>query len=123
MNTGMQSIFLLSRVRNCGYGICVAKTFAFLHGAASRMESTGISGKIQVSEATAQLLKDAGKGDWLQERKDMVKVRFANVYSSCSYSFHSGLRLTSACGTCYQAKGKGVLKVGHKIIMFARTQT
>ena len=75
------------------------------------MESTGISGKIQVSEATAQLLKDAGKGDWLQERKDMVKVRFANEALFYLYSLDSGLRLTSARGTCYQAKGKGVLKV------------
>jgi hypothetical protein len=39
---------------------------------ASRMESTGQPGCIQVSEDTAQLIRDAGKGDWLTPRKELV---------------------------------------------------
>mgnify|MGYP003866110729 CR=1 FL=1 len=39
---------------------------------ASRMESTGVRDRIQVSEATAELLRKAGKGAWLKNREDEV---------------------------------------------------
>ena len=39
------------------------------------MESCGIAGQIQVSNTTADLLKAAGKGGWLKERKDMVEAK------------------------------------------------
>ena len=39
---------------------------------AARMESTGKPGRIQVSEATAQCLRDAGKHSWLTRRSDSV---------------------------------------------------
>jgi hypothetical protein len=39
---------------------------------ASRMESNGAKGRIQVSEATANLLIAAGKKHWLQEREDAI---------------------------------------------------
>ncbi|KAG7337351.1 family 3 adenylate cyclase, partial [Nitzschia inconspicua] len=42
---------------------------------AARMESTGILGKIQLSHSTAELLKDAGKGSWIQPRKDVVTAK------------------------------------------------
>lgn len=39
---------------------------------ASRMESTGQRGRIQVSYSTAVLLTEAGKEHWLMERSDLV---------------------------------------------------
>jgi aminoglycoside phosphotransferase len=39
---------------------------------ASRMESTGQSGRIQVSETTAQLLRDAGRENWLQDETSVA---------------------------------------------------
>ena len=36
---------------------------------ASRMESTGSPGRIHLSRESARLLKEAGKGDWLLQRK------------------------------------------------------
>lgn len=42
---------------------------------ASRMESTGHAGKIQVSEVTANLIAKAGHHDWLIKRKGTVAVK------------------------------------------------
>jgi len=42
---------------------------------ASRMESTGKPGKIQMSHDTAELLKAAGKGGWLTPREEMVQAK------------------------------------------------
>ena len=42
---------------------------------ASRMESTGQAGKIQVSEVTANLIAKAGNHDWLIKRKGTVTVK------------------------------------------------
>lgn len=42
---------------------------------ASRMESTGVPGRIQVSEETAELLRATGKPHWLQERSDRVSAK------------------------------------------------
>ena len=42
---------------------------------ASRMERTGDAGKIQVSEVTASLLTEAGKGYWLTKRIGTVAVK------------------------------------------------
>ncbi|CAB9506819.1 Receptor-type guanylate cyclase gcy [Seminavis robusta] len=42
---------------------------------ASRMESTGVRNKIQVSQETADLLTAAGKGGWLVPRKDMITAK------------------------------------------------
>ena len=42
---------------------------------AARMESTGRKGKIQVSQATADLLKSGGKGHWLSQRQDKVVAK------------------------------------------------
>jgi len=42
---------------------------------AARMESTGKINKIQVSEATAELLKKARKSHWLHAREEMVEVK------------------------------------------------
>lgn len=42
---------------------------------ASRMESTGIKGRIQVSQDTANLLIKAGKVHWIKERVDRVVAK------------------------------------------------
>ena len=42
---------------------------------ASRMESTGLPGRIQVSEETASEIKEHGKGHWLQQREDRVTAK------------------------------------------------
>lgn len=41
----------------------------------SRMESTSQAGRIQVSESTAELLKDANKGHWLRRREELVEAK------------------------------------------------
>ena len=42
---------------------------------ASRMESTGQTSKIQVSQTTADALIEGGKGHWLKQRKETVKAK------------------------------------------------
>ena len=42
---------------------------------ASRMESTGIPRRIQVSQSTADALILQGKGSWLVPRKDLVVAK------------------------------------------------
>lgn len=43
--------------------------------AASRMESNGVAGKIQCSQATADLLIEAGKNSWISPREDKVHAK------------------------------------------------
>ena len=50
------------------------------------MESTGVKGKIQVSYRTAQILKDAGKEQWLTPRIDMVEAK--GMYALAMWHFH-----------------------------------
>ena len=39
------------------------------------MESTGVGGKIQMSETTAQLILDAGKVSWIKARQETVHAK------------------------------------------------
>lgn len=39
------------------------------------MESTGIKDKIQISQATADLLTEAGKAHWFKGREDLVEAK------------------------------------------------
>ena len=39
------------------------------------MESTGLRNKIHISQETADLLREAGKGHWIEERKDIVVAK------------------------------------------------
>merc|ERR1711871_1337976 len=41
---------------------------------AARMESNGIPNKIQVSQKTADLITNAGKGSWLTAREDLINA-------------------------------------------------
>jgi len=42
---------------------------------ASRMESTGLRDRIQMSATTAQILIDSGKGKWVEKRSQKVEVK------------------------------------------------
>ena len=42
---------------------------------ASRMESTGVPGRIQISQATADILLTEGKEHWLTKREDLVVAK------------------------------------------------
>ena len=42
---------------------------------AARMESTGMPRRVQCSQATAELLRDAGKVGWIESREDTVHAR------------------------------------------------
>lgn len=42
---------------------------------AARMESNGEKGRIQVSEQTADLLMEAGKGSWIRPREDKIEAK------------------------------------------------
>lgn len=42
---------------------------------AARMESTGIRGKIQLSQNTAELLSSAGKSNWVYPREEAVTAK------------------------------------------------
>jgi 3'5'-cyclic nucleotide phosphodiesterase/Adenylate and Guanylate cyclase catalytic domain len=46
---------------------------------ASRMESSGVPGRVHVSAATAALLTDAGKGSWVIPRDDTVSLKGKGV--------------------------------------------
>ncbi len=49
---------------------------------AARMESTGMKGRIQVSETTADILRNSGKGSWLTKRIDQVNAKGKGVLST-----------------------------------------
>lgn len=55
---------------------------ALLFSTASRMESTGVRSKIQVSQSTAEELKKSGKAHWLSERKGGVQAKGKGVMPS-----------------------------------------
>jgi class 3 adenylate cyclase len=42
---------------------------------ASRMESTGLKGCIQLSQQTTDILIEAGKGYWVTPREDKVEAK------------------------------------------------
>ena len=67
---------------------------------AARMESTGVPGRIQVSEETADLIRDGGKDTWLEQRPDGVeakgKGRLATYFLAISNGMGNG---TSSSGS------------------------
>ena len=42
---------------------------------ASRMESTGLKNRIQISQATADILMSTGKGSWIRPREELVQAK------------------------------------------------
>jgi hypothetical protein len=71
------------------------------------MESTGTKGKIQISQATADLINNAGKFHWVQPREDMVNAKGKGVL----HTFWLNPRNSSskASSDCDHQVGKGDL--------------
>jgi hypothetical protein len=61
---------------------------------ASRMESTGLAGKVQISQQTAELLIAAGKSDWLTPRQDKIVTKGGGEMQT--YWLTMGVNLTSS---------------------------
>eukprot|EP00536_Pseudo-nitzschia_multiseries_P010553 jgi/Psemu1/243039/estExt_Genewise1.C_3250021 len=59
---------------------------------ASRMESTGVRGRIQMSATTAQLLIDRGKGKWVEKRPEKVNVKGKGLQETYFFKQTSGKR-------------------------------
>lgn len=76
---------------------------------ASRMESTGEKGRIQVSEATAELLTNAGKSHWIQERVDRIvakgKGELRTFWLEPRKKSRNGSRLDRGGGDGYESPG------------------
>lgn len=53
---------------------------------ASRMESTGMKGKIQISQSTADYLERAGKEHWFEPRDDLISAKGKGKYQ-CAYLY------------------------------------
>ena len=68
---------------------------------ASRMESTGVLGKIQVSQRTADLLVAAGKPHWVKPREDTVLAKGKGVLQTF------WLNLVDSRATCSTASSQG----------------
>ena len=49
---------------------------------ASRMESTGTPGRIQLSKDTADLLAEAGKADWTEAREGTIYAKGKGTYTT-----------------------------------------
>lgn len=47
---------------------------------ASRIESTGVANRIQISQETAELIMDAGKTSWLTQRQDKVHAKGKGMF-------------------------------------------
>ncbi|CAB9521509.1 Receptor-type guanylate cyclase gcy [Seminavis robusta] len=62
---------------------------------ASRMESTGARNRIQMSRETAELLQDAGKGNWVVPRDDPVAVKGKGTLSTFWLQMKVGSRASS----------------------------
>jgi hypothetical protein len=48
----------------------------------ARMESTGMRNRIQLSEETAELLREAGKDDWITPREDAVEAKGIGIINT-----------------------------------------
>ena len=54
---------------------------------AARMESNSAAGRIQLSEDTAKLLKEAGKSAWLRPREDVVMAKGKGAMKTVSLMY------------------------------------
>lgn len=62
---------------------------------AARMESTGVPGKIHVSEETARLIKAAGKGHWVTARGETVCAKGKGILATYFVSISTSNKKTS----------------------------
>jgi len=73
---------------------------------ASRMESTGKTGRIQVSQTTADLLRNAKKSHWLKARDEMVEAKGKGLMITY-WVEPKGAAEISVCGTADVTKSTG----------------
>ncbi|KAL7562532.1 hypothetical protein ACA910_008238 [Epithemia clementina (nom. ined.)] len=68
---------------------------------ASRMESTGLRDHIQISQETADLLRAAGKGEWIVPRRDIVVAKGKGELKTywLEVASHEGASVTSGEGS------------------------
>ena len=66
---------------------------------ASRMESTGVPGRIQISNTTAALLTSAGKTAWLKSRDDVVLAKGKGVLNTFWLNVIPSKGAFSACSS------------------------
>jgi Adenylate and Guanylate cyclase catalytic domain len=62
---------------------------------ASRMERTGIAGKIQISQKTAELIRDSGREEWLILRPDQIEAKGIGFVTT--YWLHPFAELSCSC--------------------------
>ncbi len=74
---------------------------------ASRMESTGKVNRIQVSQATAELLRNAKKSHWLKARDEMVEAKGKGLMITY-WVEPKGAAEISVCGTADLTKSTGL---------------
>ncbi|GKY99150.1 hypothetical protein MPSEU_000870500 [Mayamaea pseudoterrestris] len=66
---------------------------------ASRTESTGMKGKIQVSHDTADVLTSVGKGHWVTPREEVVVAKGKGVMSTFWLTFKADTAVSSSGGS------------------------
>ena len=66
---------------------------------AARMESTGMKGRIQVSSATAEILRKNGKDSWLIRRDDKVRAKGKGVLTTYWLTLKGGIHAGSSAGS------------------------
>jgi len=74
--------------------------FVFTVNTASRMESTGVRNKIQVSQATADLLTAGGFHKWLTPREDLVHAKGKGTLQTYFVNVTSNGSVCSSQSTC-----------------------
>ncbi len=93
---------------------------------AARMESNGKPGRIHMSEDTAGLLQEAGKGHWLEKRTDIVRAKgkgemqtyWLSKTEAADYSKDIASESASSFGTENQSPRVGVNKENSRLIQW-----
>jgi hypothetical protein len=83
---------------------CRFQLFGDTMNTASRMESNGAKGKIQLSENTAKLLLDAGKGKWLVAREEKIEAKGKGLMQTYWLEANVGVSSSSAGAHIYSAR-------------------
>jgi hypothetical protein len=81
---------------------------------AARLESSGEGNKIHISELTATLIKQAGQGDWIQEREDLVHLKGKGTMKTYWLSTKTESRKQNATSTA---------KINHPCTADRKTQS
>lgn len=58
----------------------------------ARLESTSLRGRIHASKETAQLLRKAGREDWLEKRDDMTEIKGKGCFETYFINVDGGVK-------------------------------